>query len=238
MRNTKSKLFFSLLYPSFFVATLWFILLFENLEHINLSCYGLYPRTMKGLLGIFTSPLLHADYNHLWANSIPLLILGAIIFYFYRTIAFELFLWIYLMTGFWVWVVGREAFHIGASGIVYGFITFLFFSGVFRKDSKLLALSMLVVFLYGGTLWGILPLRSSMSWESHLMGSIAGLITAYHYRKEGPPQRTYNFDDEEDDENLNIEAIDQVDLETEPSSEKEKNSIISYDFVPKEKKSI
>ncbi|MGQ0829648.1 MAG: rhomboid family intramembrane serine protease [Bacteroidota bacterium] len=200
MRNVNSKIFFSILYPSFFVAFLWAIRVFEEIEHINLSWYGLYPRSVHGLLGIVTGPLLHADFDHLRANSIPLLVLGPIILFFYRSIAFQIFFWVYLMTGVWVWAAARESYHIGASGVIYGFITFLFFSGVFRKDTRLLALSLLVTFLYGGAIWGILPLQNGMSWESHLLGSLAGLITAYNFRKEGPPPRKYDLGEEEEKE--------------------------------------
>ena len=118
MRNTSSKLFFSILYPTLFVLLLWGIQLFEQVEKVNLGWYGIYPRSTHGLIGIFTAPLLHADYDHLWANSVPLLVLGPIILFFYRSIAFQIFFWVYLMTGVWVWAAARESYHIGASGII------------------------------------------------------------------------------------------------------------------------
>lgn len=232
MRNTTSKLFFSILYPGLFVFILWGIKLFETVEKVNLSWYGLYPRTLHGLFGIITSPLLHADFSHLLANSTPLIIIGPVIFYFYRSIAFQIFFWVYLMTGIWVWAVGREAYHIGASGIIYGFVTFLFFSGVFRKDTRLLALSLFVVFLYGGTIWGILPLRSGMSWESHLLGSLAGLITAYHFRNEGPVNRKYDLGDDDENEKIDVSG-DTYPFENieEPADD----TNITYKYIPKEK---
>jgi len=107
MRNINSKVFFSILYPAFFVAFIWAIRVYEEVEHINLSWYGLYPRSVHGLLGIITGPLLHADFDHLRANSIPLLVLGPIILFFYRSIAFQIFFWVYLMTGFRVWACAR-----------------------------------------------------------------------------------------------------------------------------------
>ncbi|MES2593025.1 MAG: rhomboid family intramembrane serine protease [Bacteroidota bacterium] len=231
MRNTTSKLFFSLLYPSLFVLILWGVKLFEVVENVNLSWYGLFPRTIHGLFGIIVSPLLHADFSHLMANSTPLLILGTVILYFYRTIAFQIFFWVYMMTGIWVWVIGRNAYHIGASGIIYGFVTFLFFSGVFRKDSRLLALSLFVVFLYGGTVWGILPLKSGMSWESHLLGSLAGLITAYNFRNEGPPKRKYDLGDDEENEQIDVsEDYDPFeDARNVPTT-----TPITYRYIPKD----
>jgi membrane associated rhomboid family serine protease len=215
-----------------FLFILWGIKLFETVEHVNLSWYGLYPRTVHGLFGIITSPLLHADFSHLLANSAPLLILGTIILYFYRPIAFKIFFWVYLMTGIWVWAMGRDAYHIGASGIIYGFITFLFFSGVFRKDTRFLALSMFIVFLYGGSVWGILPLKSGMSWESHLLGSLAGLITAYHFRKEGPPSRKYDLGD--DDENEKIDVSGEYDPFSTPDDNPPTEPTITYKYIPKE----
>ena len=197
MRNTTSKLFFSFLYPSLFVAVLWGIKLFEVVEQVNLSWYGIYPRKTSGLIGIVTAPLLHGDFPHLISNTLPLLVLGPIIFYFYRTIAFNVFFWVYVMTGVWVWAAGANGYHIGASGIIYGFITFLFFSGIFRKDPRLMALSLFVTFLYGGAIWGIFPLQQGVSWESHMLGSLAGIITAYNFRNEGPPPRKYDLGDDD-----------------------------------------
>jgi membrane associated rhomboid family serine protease len=199
MRNTTSKLFFSILYPAFFIAILWGAKLIEIVFNINLSWYGILPRTTYGLIGIITAPLVHASFSHLISNSIPLFIVGVIIFYFYRTIAFQVFFWVYLMTDIWVWAAGRDSYHIGASGLIYGFVCFLFFSGIFKKDTRLLALSLVVTFLYGGMVWGILPLQSGISWESHLLGSLAGLITAYHFRKEGPQPRVYDLGEEEEE---------------------------------------
>jgi membrane associated rhomboid family serine protease len=204
MRNKSSKLFYSLFYPAVFVAFLWAVKLFEIGSGIELEWYGIYPRTVHGLIGIVTAPLLHADFDHLWSNTVPLLILGSTVFYFYRSIAFQVFFWVYLMTGVWVWAAARDSYHIGASGILYGFVTFLFFSGIFRKDVRLLALSLLVVFIYGGTVWGIFPLQEGISWESHMLGSLAGLITAYNFRKEGPPPRKYDLGDEEENEKADV----------------------------------
>jgi membrane associated rhomboid family serine protease len=111
---------------------------------------------------------------------------------------------VYFMTGIWVWVAGRDSYHIGASGVIYGFVAFLFFSGIFRKDTRLLALSLFVTFLYGGTVWGMLPLNNGISWESHLLGAIAGILTAYNFRKEGPQARKYDFGDDEENEMIDV----------------------------------
>jgi membrane associated rhomboid family serine protease len=234
VKNITPRLFFSILYPFLFVAILWCIRIYENTTQVELSYYGLYPRTIHGLLGILTTPLLHADNNHLWSNTLPLLILGSVMFYFYRAIAFQVFGWVYIMTGIWVWVMAQPAYHIGASGLVYGFVTFLFFSGVFRKDTRLLAISMFVAFLYGSILYGIFPLVKGMSWESHLMGALAGVITAYHFRNEGPPARVYDLGD--DDENDTIDVTDDEHPEIIEVPEPPPNNVtVHYTIIPKEK---
>ncbi len=232
MRNSPSKVFFSILYPSLFVLILWVIRLYEKVENVDLVAYGLYPRTTQGLIGIITAPLIHGDAAHLGSNTLPLFILGSVMFYFYRPIAFQVFGWVYFITGFWVWVAARQAYHIGASGLVYGFITFIFFSGVFRRDVKLLSISLFVAFLYGGTAYGILPLTKSISWESHLMGSLAGFITAYYFRKEGPQAHVYDFGDEEENEAVDVTVEEEQEKPTETASN-DNQPVITYDYIPK-----
>jgi hypothetical protein len=105
---------------------------------------------------------------------------------------------IWLFTGFWVWLLARESAHIGASGLIYGLVCFLFFSGILRKDTRLMAVSLLVTFLYGSMVWGILPIDQSISWESHLFGSVAGFFCAIYFRHEGPqrPKAQWEIDEE------------------------------------------
>jgi membrane associated rhomboid family serine protease len=177
----------SLIYPFLFVSVLWLVRIFESVTGIELSHYGILPWTYQGLLGIFFSPLIHGNFEHLMSNTLPILILGIIIMYFYRRIAFEVFFWVYLMTGVWVWIsANSHGYHIGASGLVYGFLSFLFFSGVFRKDSRSIALAILVTSVYGGFIWGIFPSQSGVSWESHFFGALSGALCAFHYRKSAP----------------------------------------------------
>lgn len=199
----RKRIIRSILYPTVFVAVIWFIKGVEIIFNYPLIKLGLYPRTWEGLLGIITSPLIHSSeptlYAHVFSNSIPLLMLGTMTFYFYRTIAFRVCFWVYLMTGVWLWAAGREAYHIGASGLVYGFASFLFFSGIFRKDRTLMGLSLLVVFLYGGLVWGIFPLFPHISWEAHLLGALAGFITAFYFRKEGPQRKKFDWENENDE---------------------------------------
>jgi membrane associated rhomboid family serine protease len=204
-KKEERKLLKSLFFPSAFIAILWVVYLIEYLSGTRFVEYGIWPRTLEGALGIFTSPLIHADLNHLFANSVPLFVLGASLFYFYRSIAFRVFVLIYIFTNLWVWGIGREAYHIGSSGVVYGLASFLFISGLLRKEPRLMAISMFVAFLYGGFIWGIFPElfpERNISWEAHLMGLLAGAIFAIYFRKSGPQRKRYSweFEDEEEDE--------------------------------------
>lgn len=206
MNAEQKKILKSFISPVIFVALIWLVKIIEITVPVNLDKYGVLPRDVGGLTGIIATPLIHADFEHLISNSIPLLILGAGLVYFYKEIALKVFLLIYLLSGFWLWLIGRESYHIGASGVVYGLITFLFFSGIFRKHTGLMALSLVVVFLYGGLVWGIFPLFKQMSWEGHLCGSIAGMLLAFAYRKEGPQRKVYEWELEDESEGEKIEG--------------------------------
>ncbi len=196
----KPRLFSILFFPALFVLILWLVKIVEiGFEIENLYKYGINPRNNEGLIGILFYPLIHGDFNHLINNSVPLLILGAGLFYFYKPIAYKIYFWIYIISGIWIWAAARESYHIGASGLVYGFASFIFFSGLIRKYPKLMVLSLLVVFLYGGMVWGIFPIDISISWEGHLMGSIAGLLLAIYYRNTGPKREQYSWEMEENE---------------------------------------
>jgi len=171
---------------------------------IRFTHYGVYPRSTKGLIGIITSPLVHGSFSHLFNNSIPILILGSSLFYFYKEVAFKVSVWVYLMVGVWTWVYAREAYHIGASGLLYGLFSFLLVSGFIRRNTQLIALSFAVIFLYGSLVWGIFPIDVKISFEGHMWGFVAGIILAWYYRKQGPQKIEHHWeeeDDELDDEN-------------------------------------
>lgn len=191
---------------------MWIVKIIEVLFETNFSNYGIYPLTLRGLPGIIFSPFIHADFKHLFDNSLPLLLLSLALFYFYSEIAMKIFLWTYLLTGVLVWFGGRNAWHIGASGIVYGLASFLFFSGIIRKYFRLIALSLLIVFLYGQMVWGIFPgIYKNVSWESHMLGVFSGIVLAVWYRKEGPQMPVYewmeeNEEAEEKDETKNDDS--------------------------------
>ncbi|MFO7445659.1 MAG: rhomboid family intramembrane serine protease [Ignavibacteriaceae bacterium] len=199
--NTEKKDFTkNIFYPVSFVILLWVIKLIEELFNISFLQYGLSPGEVSGLMGIIFAPLIHADYSHLIANSFPLLILGLGLFYFFPDASARVFLIIYFIPNIIVWFLGRNAYHIGASGIVYGLITFIFFSGVIRRDTRSIALSLVVTFLYGGFVWGVLPLDRRVSWESHLFGALTGMVCAVIFRK-NDPYKKYEWEDEDNDDN-------------------------------------
>jgi membrane associated rhomboid family serine protease len=192
MNLEKKKALESLLFPSLFVLLLWLIKIYEIIFTLDLSKFGIQPRTTGGLIGILVSPLIHGNLAHLFSNTMPLLILGIMVFYFYRKIAFEIFFWIYIMTGSWVWIsAGSDSYHIGASGLVYGFVSFLFFSGVFRKNTRSIALAVLVTLVYGGLIGGVLPSQPGVSWQSHLFGALSGAICSYIYRHTDATSKYY-----------------------------------------------
>jgi membrane associated rhomboid family serine protease len=198
----RKKLLLSMLIPFLFIVLMWLVKIVEILFGLDFSGFGIFPLSVRGLPGIIFSPFLHADFNHLFNNSIPLLFLGTALFYFYSDIALKISLVIYILTGILVWVAGRDAWHIGASGLVYGLASFLFFSGIIRRYFRLIALSLLVVFLYGSMVWGLFPgIYKNISWESHMLGFFSGTMLAVWYRKEGPQEPVPEWlDDEEEEE--------------------------------------
>jgi membrane associated rhomboid family serine protease len=208
----EKKIFrYSLVIPCLFLCGFWLTFLVETLLHKNFTEFGIYPLEIKGLKGILFSPFIHANLAHLTANSVPFLVLSFSLFYFYRKLAYPIFFLLYFLSGLCVWLGGREAWHIGASGIIYGLGAFLFFSGIFRNDVKLLTIAIIVVFLYGGMFWGIFPIEASISWESHLWGTASGLILSLYYKGQGPQRTRYEWEDEHDqDPSCQIENNEEI----------------------------
>jgi len=227
MTTEKRKITLKLAFPVIFLILLWLVKIFEISSGIDLVFLGILPLKLKGLIGIITSPLIHSDLSHLMANSLPVLILSVTIFYFYKEIAYKIFFLVYLFSGIWVWFGAREAYHIGASGLIYGMGSFLFVSGLIRKDTRLMAISMIVIFIYGSMIWGVFPdffPERNISWESHLMGMIAGVIMAFYFRKSGPQRKQYSweFEEEDDDNDFDNNITDESD-----------SIEVRYDYKPK-----
>lgn len=197
----RKKMLLSLVIPGIFIFFMWLAKIIEALFQIDLSDFGIYPREAEGLIGIIFSPFIHSDFKHLFNNSLPLFFLSMALFYFYSDIAVKVFALTFFLTGLLVWLGGREAWHIGASGLLYGLASFLFFSGIIRRHFRLIALSLLIVFLYGSMVWGLFPgIYENVSWESHMLGFFSGILLTVWYRNEGPQQETYDWMNEDDEE--------------------------------------
>ena len=194
----KRKNLKSLKFSAIILIIIWSVKLFEIVFDYDFTEYGILPRNFNGLLGILLSPLIHSDVNHLLSNSLPVIILCLLIFNFYSQIAKKIFIYLYFISGLWLWCIGRESFHIGASGLIYAMASFLFFSGILRKNSQLSAVALLVIFIYGGLFWGLFPIDKNVSWEGHLTGFIAGILVSFICRKDGPKRKKYNWEIEED----------------------------------------
>jgi membrane associated rhomboid family serine protease len=190
----------SFAFAFFFVFLFWLVRIIEDIFSLDLYKGGIYPLHLKGLPGILTSPFIHSGYEHLISNTLPFFILLFALVYYYRSLSYRIFFQIYLLAGICVWLAARESWHIGASGVVYGMAAFHFASGVIRNDLRLLVISVVVVFLYGGMIWGMLPIKPEISWESHIAGGVSGVIMALAYRKYTIRRKKFDWEDEPDSE--------------------------------------
>ncbi len=206
----KKRVWLALIPAILFVSIIWLVFLIGQtlLDRVDIMRLGLTPGEITGLRGVIFSPLLHSSVSHLWSNTLSLLILIWFLFYFYSKIALNVFAALWIISGVVTWLIGRNALHVGASGLVFAMLFFLFFSGIFRKYIPLVAVSLIVAFIYGGSVWSILPITelidASISWEGHLSGAISGLLMAVVYRREGPqkPEVVWEEEVEEEDEEL------------------------------------
>ncbi|ULC60221.1 rhomboid family intramembrane serine protease [Flaviramulus sp. BrNp1-15] len=226
-------------YPVFFVLTIWLVFWFEVRFGYNFSKYGVYPQTLKGLRGILLSPFIHGDIQHIYHNTIPLFVLSMALFYFYRAIAWKVILYGILFSGFLTWCIGRPSFHIGASGLIYVLVSFTFFKGVFAKHYRLIALSLLVVFLYGSMIWYTLPIKEGISWEGHMSGLITGLLFAFYFRKAIAKPKKYEWQqehyNEDDDPFLKYFDEDGNFIESIEPEVNDENQVINYSYKESKK---
>lgn len=172
----------SLKLPAVFIILITAIQIFSSVLGLELGVYGTYPRDLTGFRGVFFSPLLHSGWPHLLSNAPPLFILSSLILYFFPRIGKKSIAMMYILTGVAVWLFARSVFHIGASGVVYALVAFVFWSGIFRKNVKSMALGLIVMFYYGSLFMGILPGQEGISWESHLFGGLVGIFVAYWFK--------------------------------------------------------
>lgn len=180
---SEPSVFGSSVVPFRLVFLMWAGFYVELLFQLPLSLFGIAPRTFHGLIGIFTAPLIHGDILHLISNTVPMLFLGVVLFFFYNQIGAQVFFRAYFWTNILVWLFARPANHIGASGVVYALAFFLIFFGLFRRDFVSIFISVIVLLLYGGVFYGVLPTDPRVSWESHFAGALVGIGSAITFSR-------------------------------------------------------
>ena len=184
-----------------FVALIWVIQLLDWALDLEPADFGVRPRQLAGLPGIFFAPLVHGGFAHLLANSPPLLVLGTAMLYLYPSAALRVLPAVYLGTGVAVWLFARGSAHVGASGLIYGLVSYIFVAGLIRRDRRAIAASLLVCFTYGALIWGLLPIEPGVSWETHLGAALIGIVLAIALRRRDiPPRVRYTWENEEDDD--------------------------------------
>ncbi len=184
-----------------FLAVIWLVQLLNWGLDAEPGTLGVRPREWWGLPGILFAPLLHDGFAHLIANSFPLLVLGTALLYLYPSSARRVLPAVYLGPGLAVWLFARGGVHVGASGLVYGLVSYIFVAGLLRRDRRAIATSLLVCFLYGALVWGVLPIRPRISWETHLAAALIGVVLAIVLRRlDLPPRKRYDWEDREDAE--------------------------------------
>ncbi len=217
----RKKLLGSLVIPLIIVAMMWVVKTIEWSFGIYLGRFGITPHTARGLIGIFTLPFLHGNWEHLLSNTIPIIVLGTALYYCYPSLANRVMLITYLGSGLLTWCIGDPSTtHIGASALVYGLNLFLITSGFIRGNRMLIVISLIMVFLYGSFIWGMIPslaIPQNISWEGHLSGALIGILLAIFLRKEGPQKEVYHWeeDDEEDDDSTGSASDDSTDSTSE-----------------------
>ncbi|HYQ71529.1 MAG TPA: rhomboid family intramembrane serine protease [Gammaproteobacteria bacterium] len=188
-----------------FISLLWLVVILGLVLHLPLIRLGIYPRTAAGLAGVLFAPLIHGSWSHLLSNSFALLVLGTALRYAYPRAAGPALVLIYLLSGLGVWCLGRDSYHIGASGLTHGMMFFIFTTGILRRDRLPIALSMIVFFLYGGMVWSIFPQEPDISYESHFFGAASGVLAAFLFRRLDPlqPEKHYDWEDAAEDDTDN-----------------------------------
>ncbi len=207
MKNEIRKMALAAVIPMFLLFILYTLKVLETGMDWDFTRLGVYPMEKRGVFGIFAHPLVHSGFKHLLANTMPLFFLTWCLFYFYRHIAPYIFFSIWIGCGMLTFLIGKPGWHIGASGIIYGLAFFLFFSGILRRHVPLIAIALLVTFLYGGLVWNMFPqfVQTNISWEGHISGAIAGTLSAIGFIRHGPQRPEPLVDEEEEEEEIKEE---------------------------------
>ncbi len=185
-----------------FALSLWLIKLTEFVGGLDFSRFGIYPLRAGGLTGILAAPFIHGSFAHLFANTAPIVAIGTMLLYGYPRATRVLLPAVWLGGGLAVWLFAREAYHIGASGLAFGMLSFVFTIGALRWEQRAIAISLAVFFLYGGMIWGVLPISHEVSFESHLSGALIGIVSAFVLRRSDPepPRKQYSWEGEEEED--------------------------------------
>jgi len=184
----------SLLTTAFAVGVVWCIKSSEFIFHLDLSWLGVYPQTLHGLLGILTAPLIHGSLEHIFNNTLPMLILGTLLLYGYPKSRWRVLATVWLLSGLGVWIFGRESYHIGASGLTHGVFFYLLVVSIFRRDKRSVAIMMTAFFLYGGMTMTIFPREEGISFEYHFFGAVAGALSALLWHSLDPKPITKSYE--------------------------------------------
>ena len=222
--------------PLLAMILIWGVYWVELSLGINFNEFGVMPRTLLGLRGVVLSPFIHGSLEHLYNNTISLAILLSALWYFYRDVAWKVVLYGILLSGFLTWMIGRTSYHIGVSGLIYVLASFIFFKGIFSSYFRLVALSLIVVFIYGSMLWYIFPVKEGMSWEGHLGGFLTGLFLAKVVKARIPPTKKYEWEKEgfKEEDDLFLQHFDENgnfrELPTEEDINEESSFKINYIF--------
>ena len=224
--------------PLMAMILIWVVYWVELVIGVNFNEMGVKPRTLLGLRGVVLSPFIHGSLEHLYNNTIPLGILLSALWYFYRDVAWKVLVYGILLSGLITWLIGRTSYHIGASGFIYVLASFIFFKGIFSSHFRLVALSLIVVFIYGSMLWYIFPVKDGMSWEGHLAGFLTGLFLAKVVKASIPPTKKYEWEKEDfkEEDDLFLKHFDENGNFRELPSEEEliEDDVLSINYIYKE----